>query len=307
MIWSKGERNLVKQINSFFGIEEDDCSILPLGEGKILLTTDTASKSSDFPKGTHSWFMGWYSLAINISDIAGMGGKPLGALLAMTVPDLRKEEFGEILQGIYDCSSAYSIKVWGGDTSYGEELSITGTCVGLASKPLKRRGLKPGDLLAVTGYLGKGGAGYFAMTGDLGWGEKELLRVEPRVEEGLALAKSGSATACMDNSDGLALSLHQLGDVNGVGFKIHEDRLPLYPELLELDIDPVEVALYFGGDFELITGLKREEGGKDLSFTKIIGEVTEKEDGIKMVKRDGSMMDLEERGYGQSWRFADER
>jgi thiamine-monophosphate kinase len=160
MIWSKGERGLVRRINSFFEIEEDDCSVLPLGLGneKLLLTTDAASASSDFPPGSDPRSMGWYSLAINISDIAAMGGRPLGALLSIVLPDMREEEFSGILDGIQDCSSAYSTRILGGDTSYGEELSITGTCVGLASRPLRRKGLRPGDLLGVTGYLGRGGA-----------------------------------------------------------------------------------------------------------------------------------------------------
>ena len=303
-IWSRGERGLVKEINSLFGIEEDDCSILPMGDEKILLTTDTASAGADFPEGTDPWSMGWYSLAINISDIAAMGGKPLGALLAITFPDLDDGEFKSILQGIHDCSLAYSTEIWGGDTSYGDELAITGTCIGLARNPLVRKGLAPGDLLGVTGYLGRGGAGYFAMAEKRGWGEDELLKVKPRIREGLALARSGSATACMDNSDGLALSLHQLGEINQVGFQIYEDKLPIYPRLVELDVNLLEVALYFGGDFELIAGLKKE---KALSEIRIIGTVTERDDGVKMVKRNGRTMDLEERGYGQSWRFAHER
>jgi thiamine-monophosphate kinase len=154
-------------------------------------------------------------------------------------------------------------------------------------------------LLCTTGSLGAAGGGLWAwQNGAKSELITSLLEPEPRLKEGRALAKSGSVTAMMDNSDGLALSLSDLSEVSGVGFLVYQDKLPLATGLVEMvgQENALEMALSAGGDFELVftvrsSGLEAARRACDLT---VIGEVVEK--GIWM-ERAGKRRQIEGKGY----------
>jgi thiamine-monophosphate kinase len=155
-----------------------------------------------------------------------MGGKPLGLLFAFGLPkETNWQRLEAIHTGISNCSSKYKVPVLGGDLKENEVLTIAGTAFGIVPKEqiLWRTGARPGDAVALTGFLSKG----------LSWLRKKspenaskLLRIEPRLREGQLLGKSGAVTSCIDTSDGLSASLHHLAKASQAGFQVDFDYLP---------------------------------------------------------------------------------
>ena len=298
------ERDLIRRISEILGgVENDDCALIEAGERYLVATTDMLHRQTDFPEIMNPWQMGWMAVAVNLSDIAAMGGERAGLLMAVGLPPEADLYFiDELFSGFRDCAAYYGTRILGGDTDSHQELTLTGTALGWVEKELvlRRSGARPGDLLCTTGSLGGAGGGLYA------WQEErldsplieKLLEPEPRLAEGRALAKSGSVTAMMDSSDGLALSLSDLSAASRVGFVVYEERLPLAEGLEEMvgRDRAVEMALGAGGDFELVYTVGREklEAARQACQLTVIGEVVK--EGIWM-ERDGERMRLEAKGY----------
>ncbi len=340
---SIGERALIARLTEIFkspagkevleGAGSDDCAVLDLGgEDCLVVSTDMLHRTTDFPDGMSPWQMGWMSAAVNFSDIAAMGAKPLGILTAIGMPaDTEISFVEELAKGIRACAEFCETAVIGGDIDTHEELTITGTVLGKMKKSrvMKRSGAKPGDLVCVTGHAGSAGAGLEILQskqrGVEKIGEQEnkqqenekeankpliksLLEPVPRTKEAQKLAASGAVTSMMDTSDGLAMSLHDLAKASHVGFKIRENTLPILPELRDFASASknapekmLELALYTGGDFELLFTINPERLKKVQNICKlsIIGECTEYEKEIWLERPDGSTVPVERRGYQQ--------
>jgi thiamine-monophosphate kinase len=142
---------------------------------------------------------------------------------------------------------------------------LAGFALGVVSKDriMLRRGAKPGDVLAVTGELGLAAVGHQKIKGgskDRGMMAVEaLLRPRPLVQEGMVLSSSGKVTSCMDLSDSLASSVHQMSKMSDLGFEVEFEKLPISREVGSQGMDPKEAALYFGGDYQLLLTLKNED------------------------------------------------
>ncbi|NYT02177.1 MAG: thiamine-phosphate kinase [Methanosarcinales archaeon] len=279
-----GERGLIKRLTEILGgVENDDCALLEVGEGYIVATTDMLHRQTDFPAQASPWQIGWMSVAVNLSDVAAMGALPLGLLMAAGIPtEMEVEQVEEIFRGMDCCARACNTRIIGGDTDAHQELTLNGTALGTVERDrvLRRRGARPGDLLCTTGALGGAGAGLELLL-ERDWrpgqpGEdlaRRLLEPQPRLKEGRALALSGAATAMMDNSDGLALSLSDLAEAGKTGFVVRQESLPraagleAWPEEESLDL-----MLFSGGDFELLFTLcpeKLAEARQACPFTAI--------------------------------------
>lgn len=298
-----GERDLIRRISVILGgLENDDCAVIDAGERYLVASTDMLHQKTDFPDIMNPWQMGWMAVAVNLSDIAAMGAEPAGVLIAAGLPPEADQYFiDELFSGFGDCAALYGTRILGGDTDSHLELTITGTSLGFVEKELilRRRGARAGDLLCTTGSLGAAGGGLWAwqngMKSEL---ITSLLEPEPRLKEGRALAKSGSVTAMMDNSDGLALSLSDLSEVSGVGFLVYQDKLPLAPGLVEMvgQENAIDMALSAGGDYELVFTLRSSglEAARRACDLTVIGEVVE--EGIWM-ERAGKRRQIERLGY----------
>lgn len=310
-----GERETIRLIERIIQSDAtigpgDDCAAIDLGDKYLLITTDMMATKSHIPKGMGPYDIGWSIIAVNLSDIAAMGGRPLGLVTAIGITRGHPIDFIEqMADGMNDCARRFGTSIVGGDTKEHDDLVLCGTAFGEVAKDgiLLRRGASAGDLIAVSGVLGKAGAGFHSLKRNLGLKEAEdaLKRPWPRVREGMALSKSGIVTSCMDISDGLSASVFELSRNSGMTYEIDYEKIPKAKEVdmafhdLERQKDLV---LNFGDDFELIFTVKRgaeeqldklaKECGCPLT---VIGKVTSGEENILI---DGGKREkLENLGY----------
>ena len=296
-----GEREAIRQIERILtkgkntsGIG-DDCATISLGNEYLLVTTDMMSQRTHIPPQMTAYQMGWFLVAINLSDIAAKGGIPLGVVCSFGLPRNTSEGFlRDLVIGADTCAVTFGTTIVGGDTKESPEITCCGTAFGRVKKTefMARAGAHPGDVVAVTGTLGKAAAGYYALrqkhpARKLTQGFLEPI---PRLREGRLLAQLRCVSSSMDISDGLSSSLYQLQELNTVGFEIKKHALPLAKGLSSLSPaqtkhDPSSLALHFGGDYELLVTLpadRLEAAQKTLkrdgSTLTAIGCVTKKKD-----------------------------
>jgi len=310
-----GEREAIKIIEHLIKSDAvvgigDDCAAIDIGNRYLLVTTDMMVTKSHIPKGMGPYDVGWSLIAVNLSDIAAMGGRPLGLVTAIGITRGHPIEFLEqMVDGMNDCARRFNTSVVGGDTKEHDDLVLCGTAFGEVDKDkiLLRKGAKPGDLIGVTGALGRAGAGFHSMKRELGLKDAEavLKRPWPRIKEGLALGASGIVTSCMDISDGLSSSIFEMSKVSGMTYEIDYAKVPKAQEV-DMAFHDMErqkdLVLNFGDDFELLFTIKREaeeplakvsaECGCPMT---IIGKVTSGEQNILI---DGGKREkLENLGY----------
>ncbi len=308
-----GERALIRRLLAIYGEAEerglgDDAAFLPVGDRYLLLATDSINARTHIPPGVAGDQVGWYAAAVNLSDIAAMGGRPFGLLVALILPPQLEVAYVESMaRGLRACAETYDAAILGGDTKEGAEISVCVTAAGWTEgkRVLRRKGARPGDVLAVTGVLGWAGWGLSQLKEGLAESRAmdAVMRPQPRVEEGLLLAATEGVTSCIDDSDGLAASLGQLSEASQVAFRVDYDRLPPAPPLLDMDQDARKDTLLFqGGDFELVFTTQKgrweavHEGLSDLGTqATAIGEVLGPGDNLLQIE--GRDEVLEARGY----------
>jgi len=267
-----GEREAIRIIKSILskGLESigigDDCAAFDIDGRYLLVSTDMITASTHIPNSMNPWEIGWFITAINFSDIAAKGGRILGMVLSLGLPVDTSEDFlVSIIKGADSCARRYKTSIVGGDTKENKELTLSGTVFGLVPKEqfMSRKGAKVGDIIAVTGSLGKAAAGFLAMQKGCSRDfTRDLFQPTPRVSEGIRLGELKVIHASMDISDGLSSSLYQLGEVNNVGFEIWLDSIPISNRLIEV-CDSQECidnsVLHFGGDYELLLILPEDK------------------------------------------------
>lgn len=241
----------------------DDAAVLELPPGQQLVAcTDTLVAGVHFPVETAPEDIGWKSLAVNLSDLAAMGGESAWALLALTLPESDSQFVERFAQGFAELAHRHRVALVGGDTTQGP-LAMTVTALGTLpiGNALTRKGARAGDALYVTGTLGDA-AGALRLQQRTGGREhgaaglrpslsSRLNRPEPRVAAGLALR--GIASACIDVSDGLLADLGHVCTASGVGAELEIEALPLSSALkVAFDLATCrELALAGGDDYEL--------------------------------------------------------
>ena len=254
------------------GRGEDDCAVVPLGGGRgqlLLVTTDVLIGRSHLLPGVTPGMLGAFAVEAAVSDVAAMGGTPLGVLCALGLPPGTDRAWLQALaRAMARAARGHGVGVLGGDTKSATEPVLAMTALGTATRGecLFRRGARPGDALVLTGPVGGPGIGYQRLMASMAEGrgpDARALRlvygVRARVRDGLALARTGQARACIDLSDGLALALHQLCEASGVGAEVHWDALPLAGGLARAagqGRTELELALHFGGEYELLAAVR---------------------------------------------------
>lgn len=256
----------------------DDAALLDLPAGtELVAAVDTIVAGRHFPHGTDARSIGHRALAVNLSDLAAMGATPAWATLALTMPGVDAAWLERFSTGLLHLARANGVVLVGGDTTRGP-LTVSVQLMGHVPRgaALRRSGADAGDLLAVTGTLGDGGAGLAFSTAPpearprdrdrdgTGTGTGNLDRAAvldlihrfeyptPRVEFGVAAR--GLATAAMDLSDGLVGDLPKLAQASGLGAHVAVERLPLSAALTRV-ATPEQArdwALAAGDDYELL-------------------------------------------------------
>lgn len=312
-----GERKAVELIWDILGDRgikiavKDDCAALDLGDEYLLVTTDMISEHAHIPEKAKPWQVGWHLVAINLSDIAAMGGEPFGVVVALGLPDNYEVDYLEkMIEGMRACALNFNTTILGGDTKETKTVTLSGCAIGRVAKTeiMLRKGAKPGDVVSVTGELGRAASAYHALKNnpDDENAVKGLMEINPRIKEGIALSKTGVVNACMDISDGLASSIHQLGLLNDIAFQLDFNQIPVSNEAKamskKMNMPIEELAIYFGGDYELLVtldkdGLDRAQKALSEIGTKLspIGRVLKDKENILI--RDDVSSFLENRGF----------
>ncbi len=268
-----GERASIKILREVLGTTEDlgrgedDCAVVPLGDGKVLLaSTDVLIGPTHLFPGTPPEQFGAFAIEIAVSDVAAMGGRPLGLLTAMAMPPGTDIEWLRgVSAGMAAAAGSHGTTVLGGDTKSSPARTVAVTALGVmdGERCLYRRGGRPGDVLVLTGPLGGPALGY-TMPKDLEGGYtiealSLLYDIKARTDAGQALAASGHATACIDLSDGFAPALHQMLEASGYGASVEWGSMPLARGLTDLaasqGLDIRELALHWGGEYELLAAV----------------------------------------------------
>ena len=294
-----GEFGLIDRIRKMTSVPDpswvgigDDCAVIPLSPetggapaSDLLVSTDMLVEGTHFlMEDISPRQLGWKSAAVNISDIAAMGGKPIATFLSLALPKTLPEQWmQEFMEGYNGISEKYGAALLGGDTTCSPDricinVTVLGTCP--RGKAKLRSAARPGDLVCVTGTLGDSAAGLRLILGGQKGAAPRLMdrhyTPTPRVEEGLALSCLPGVHAMMDISDGVGSDLRHILDESGVGARIDTGKLPISKELQDLCIkkgwDPRELALCGGEDYELLFTMDPQET-PDIPYT-VIGEIT---------------------------------
>jgi thiamine-monophosphate kinase len=302
----------------------DDAALVEFGPHLGVLTTDMLVEGVDFERPAFApRDLGYKALVANLSDVAAMGGSPRYALVSLGLPgEMDPAWVVELYGGAREAADEHGVAVVGGDLSRAPLVVVSVAVTGevAAGGAVTRSGARPGDRVLVTGALGAA-AGGFRLTradpADAGpavgttWGRSLLgayFRPVARVGEGETLARSG-ATAMMDISDGLAKDLSRLCRESEVGAAVVLSNLPVAADLVDLahvlaDVDPIDLALSGGEDFELLATLPptavvgaaqrlRERFGTPLTE---IGEIRA-QPGLVAVERDRTERALQPGGW----------
>ncbi len=239
----------------------DDAAILNVPDThQLVVTTDTLAAGTHFFHHDNPADVAWKAVAVNVSDLAAMGARPLWLTLSITLPDAEEAWLSRFAQGLKEALTFYDLALVGGDTVKGP-LSICVTAFGQVPRgqALTRSSAKPGDWIFCTGTLGDAAAGLALLTKKLRADKSSrdyllgrFRRPAARVAAGIALRHI--ASACIDISDGLIADLgHILKNSGDLGARIDLDALPTSKALENLcsDVDLWEFALAGGEDYEL--------------------------------------------------------
>jgi thiamine-monophosphate kinase len=283
----------------------DDAAVFEIdADNYLVASTDVIIQSTHIPREMTPEQIGKYAVNVNLSDIASMGAKPLGLLFSFGFPgDLSDEFVNELSKGVNEACREHGICVLGGDTKEHREIIISGTALGKVEKEriLTRAGTKTGDVIGVTGNIGSAAAGFYCLINSIVDSNdfiKSALEPVARVKEGEVLSKY--ASACMDISDGLAFSLHEIARASKKGFRVSSEKIPFDSDIERIaeisGVATMEIIFHKGGDFELLFTASKENFGKiekEIEVTEI-GEVTGEG---TILQKDGKDTELDSRGY----------
>ncbi len=289
----------------------DDAAVIEIPhDQELLVSTDSLVEHVHFFSSSTAYDIGCKSLAVNISDIAAMGGVPRWAMLALTLPQVEADWLQAFADGFAEVASKYGVVLVGGDTTQGP-LSITVQIMGTVErgKGILRSGARPGDQIYISGALGAAGFACKALKDNQdihtipSYCLARLHRPEPRVELGVCLRDL--ASAAIDISDGLAADLDHILKSSAVAARVQLESLPVC-EVLENHADKAlvwQTALAAGDDYELCFTIPAgRQAELEQKITQLnhpvvhIGEITAGE-GIHWLQASGAEVKLRLHGY----------
>jgi thiamine-monophosphate kinase len=275
------------------GVGDDAAVLKNTSETDLLACCDLMVEGVHFRLDwTTPRMLGRKALAINLSDIAAMGGVPKFAMISVALPSRCSAEFiDELFGGIFELADEHGVSIVGGDTSSSRDslfidVSVIGECE--TGKAITRRGAKTGDKIYVSGSLGASALGLSLLKDgcrledlkDRGDAKRQAiikhLAPEPRLKLGRALGEAELATSMIDISDGLSTDLWHILDESHAGAVIHAEAVPIAGCVLSVmagsqGVDPLRLALDGGEDYELLFTVRPESEKQLMTVAETIG------------------------------------
>jgi thiamine-monophosphate kinase len=291
----------------------DDAAAWRCNSSIQLATVDTMVEDVHFSLDTASWHeIGWKCVAINLSDIAAMGGIPEYVLVALALPESSDvADITALYEGMVEIARQYHAAIVGGNVSQAPQVSATITIIGRSVNHdlLRRSDARPGDVVAVTGHPGSAGAGLEMLRQKLrlrpemdAYLRNAFLHPMPRIEEGQVMVKQGVAAA-IDTSDGLVADLRHICEASRVAARVHTDLLPVHDAVKKAFPNRFTgLALSGGEDYELLftasaAVVETVKGRLSVPVT-VIGEITDGEPGrIDVVDAAGNSVKIDRPGW----------
>lgn len=328
-----GEFGLIEHLTKNFSITHestlksigDDAAVLDFGDKKAVISTDLLVEGVHFDLAYMPLkHLGYKAVVVNLSDICAMNAKPTQITVSVAVSNrFPLEAMEELFEGITLAANHYKVDVIGGDTTSSQKgLIISITAIGEADTEeiTYRDGATSTDLLVVTGDIGSAYMGLQVLDR-----EKQVFLVNPNSQPDLEQysylverqlrpeartdvrtllhALEIKPTSMIDISDGLSSEIIHLCKKSKIGCNLYEDKLPLDPQLIsvceEFNIDSTTVAINGGEDYELLFTIKMEDFEKikaNPNFT-IIGHMTQESEGIHLITRANTKIELRARGW----------
>lgn len=294
----------------------DDAAWLESKSGSILVTSDLLIEGIHFKLAWTSLFsLGYKAVAVNLSDIAAMGGKPSYLVLALGIPaDFDSDKVYEFYRGVKSLCSKTGVALVGGDTNVSKSLIISVCVIGHAPySPVRRSGAKVGNDVYVTGTLGDSALGLKLLRSGTGGSNRRAFaylvsrhhQPTPRLTAGALIARQRLATAMIDISDGLLQDLGHICKASGIGAQISAANLPLSDAYRILaGKDGFRYALNGGEDYELLFCARRRDRGRIKKLQKLIeipisriGSCVSAKTGITVLDSLGRLVSLPSKGY----------
>ncbi|OAZ03693.1 thiamine-phosphate kinase [Flavobacterium succinicans] len=328
-----GEFGLIDHLTKNFEINQestlkgigDDAAVLDFGTRKTVVSTDLLIEGVHFDLAYMPLkHLGYKSVVVNLSDICAMNAKPTQITVSVAVSNrFPLEALEELYEGIARAAKEYKIDVIGGDTTSSQKgmiISITALGEADENEIVYRNGAKATDLLVVTGDIGAAYMGLQVLER-----EKQVFQVNPNSQpdldaytylierqlkpeartdiRSLLHALEIKPTAMIDVSDGISSEIMHLCKQSNVGCNLYEDKLPLDPQFIsvceEFNIDSTTIAINGGEDYELLFTIAMSDFDKikgNPNFT-IIGHMTEPGEGLHLVTRANTKIQLKARGW----------
>ena len=314
----------IKQPSTLTGIG-DDAAVLDFKDKKTIVSTDLLIEGVHFDLAyVPLKHLGYKAVVVNVSDICAMNAKPTQITVSIAVSNrFPVEALEELYEGIKLGAKVYDVDIVGGDTTSSQKgmiLSITAIGEADAEEIVYRNGANDNDLLVLTGDVGSAYMGLQVLER-----EKEVFKVNPNSQpdldaytylierqlkpearkdvKELLKALEIKPTSMIDVSDGLSSEIIHLCKNSGVGCNLYEEKIPLDPEFInvceEFNIDSTTVAINGGEDYELLFTIKQDDYDKlkgNPNFT-VIGHMTKESEGIHLITRANTKIQLKARGW----------
>jgi thiamine-monophosphate kinase len=302
------------------GIGDDTASFLPRPGYELLVTCDAMVEGRHYlPDHSSPYNVGRRAMAVNISDIGAMGGRPLYALVSLGLkPEMPVRDVEGLYRGFLAELNPFGASIIGGNiTKSGNGMFIDVTLIGEVEKgkEVRRSGAGAGDVILVTGYPGQAAAGlqlllHAPRDPELSGNPLVTIYITPpiRARLGEAIARTGRATAMIDTSDGFLGDLGHICESSAVGAELFQERIPVSRHLrdaaLVLNRDPYDFFLGDSDDYELIVTCRPEDAPFLRStaaacgvspFTEV-GRITPTR-GISLLLPDGEVRPLRPSGW----------
>jgi thiamine-monophosphate kinase len=293
----------------------DDCAVWQGDSASQLAKVDCQVQGVHFNLDIISWEdLGWKALAVNLSDIAAMGGIPRYALVSLGLPlDTEVEDVVSLYRGMLQLARNSEVAVAGGNISGSPVIFVDVNVSGITGNPqgtfLSRSTARPGDLIAVTGWLGTAAAGLEMLTrqikfnaGVTGCLQKAFTRPEPRLAEGRLFVEKGVKTG-MDISDGLLSDLGHICQSSGVGAVVEMQNLPIRAEVTAaFGPQSYKMALSGGEDYQLLITAGPSMIDRVIKASRypisVIGKIVKENAGqVDVINAQGECLSMESTGW----------